>query len=154
MELIKPKNVTVKDADGGEHEFVVSRLPAMVGREVLAKYPMANLPKTGDYDVSREAMQLMMGYVGREQHNGELLLLKSAALINNHVPDGEALIRLEIEMLRYNTSFFGNAGSQDFLGFLLDKISASLPRIIQTLTRSLQQSSAQDSPPPQNSKPQ
>ena len=152
MELIKPKVVQVKDADGEEHEFTISRLPAIAGREVLAKYPLANMPKTGDYEVSREAMQLMMGHVGKTLENGELVLLKSQALINNHVPDGEALIRLEIEMLRYNTSFFGNAGGQDFLGFLLEKISASLPRIIQTLTHSLQQSSVQDSPPPQNSK--
>lgn len=151
-ELIKPKNITVKDADGTEHEFVISRLPAIAGREVLAKYPMTNMPKTGDYGQSKDAMLLMMKYVGKEMENGEVLRLSSEALVNNHIPDGEALIRLEIETLRYNSSFFGNAGSQNFLDSLLEKLAAGLPKVIETLTHSLAQSFPPDSPPTQSSK--
>jgi len=44
------------------------------------------------------------------------------------------LIRLEFEMLRYNTDFFGIAGSQDFLGSLIKKY---LPLITSTLMDSL-----------------
>ncbi|MBD2779911.1 hypothetical protein [Xenorhabdus szentirmaii] len=148
--LIKPKEIVITDADREEHTFIISRLPATVGREILAKYPLSNAPKIGDYDVSHEAMLKMLRYVAVER-DGQEILLKTQTLIDNHVPDGEALIRLELEMLRYNTSFFGGDGSRGFLPFLLDKITGSLPSIIQTLMASLPSSSAKNSPPTANS---
>jgi hypothetical protein len=51
-DLIKPQTIKVKDRDGIEHSCVISRLPATVGREILAKYPVANVPKLGDYGTS------------------------------------------------------------------------------------------------------
>lgn len=146
-DLIKPQNITIKDRDGGEHPFVISRLPATVGREILAKYPVANVPKLGDYGTSTEAMLLMMRYVGIERDDGSVLRLTTQALIDNHVPDGEALIRLELEMLKYNTSFFGLAGNSDFVGSLLQKY---LPLVIKTVTDSLPPSLLNTSPPSQN----
>lgn len=147
-DLIKPQTVAVKDRDGIEHSFVISRLPATVGREILAKYPVANVPKLGDYGTSTEAMLLMMRYVGIERDDGSILTLKTQALIDNHVPDGEALIRLELEMLKYNTSFFGLAGNSDFVGSLLQKY---LPLVIKTLMDSLPPSLLNGSQPSQNS---
>lgn len=147
-DLIKPQNITVKDRDGNEHSFVISRLPATVGREILAKYPVANVPKLGDYGTSTEAMLLMMRYVGIERDDGSILTLKTQALIDNHVPDGEALIRLELEMLKYNTSFFGLAGNSDFVGSLLQKY---LPLVMKTLMDSLPPSLLNGSQPSQNS---
>lgn len=142
-DLIKPQTVKVKDRDGIEHSFVISRLPATVGREILAKYPVANVPKLGDYGTSTEAMLLMMKYVAVEREDGSMLRLSTQALIDNHVPDGEALIRLELEMLKYNTSFFGLAGSSDFVGSLLQKY---LPQVIKTLMDSLPPSLLNGSP--------
>ncbi|OTA14598.1 phage-like protein [Xenorhabdus vietnamensis] len=86
--------------------------------------------------------------------DGQEILLKTQTLIDNHVPDGEALIWLELEMLRYNTSFFRADGSRGFLQFLLDKISGSLLSIIKTLMGSLPSLSAQATPPSPNSKRQ
>lgn len=142
-DLIKPQSVKVKDRDGIEHSFVISRLPATVGREILAKYPVANVPKLGDYGTSTEAMLLMMKYVAKEREDGTMLRLSTQALIDNHVPDGEALIRLELEMLKYNTSFFGLAGNSDFVGSLLQKY---LPQVIKTLMDSLPPSLLTGSP--------
>ncbi|HAT1515895.1 TPA: hypothetical protein I8W54_004300, partial [Morganella morganii] len=112
--LIKPKEVQIKDVDGIEKTFVISRLPAVTGREILAKYPLSNAPKIGDYEVSKEAMLKMMAYVCAVS-DGEEIPLKTQTLIDNHVPDGESLIRLELEMLKYNTSFFGTGGNSGFL---------------------------------------
>lgn len=151
--LIKPKEVQIKDVDGIEKTFVISRLPAVTGREILAKYPLSNAPKIGDYEVSKEAMLKMMAYVCAVS-DGEEIPLKTQTLIDNHVPDGESLIRLELEMLKYNTSFFGTGGNSGFLPFLISKVGSSLPSIIKTLMASLQSSSAKDSPPSPNSKPQ
>lgn len=147
-DLIKPQTVSVKDVDGGEHSFVISRLPATVGREILAKYPVSNIPKIGDYGVSTEAMQLMFRYVAIEREDGSHLRLTTQALIDNHVPDGEALIRLELEMLRYNFSFFGIAGDSDLVGSLLQKY---LPLVIKTLMDSLPPSLVQGLQAGQNS---
>lgn len=149
--LIKPKEITVIDSDRQQHTFIISRLPATIGREILAKYPLSNAPKIGDYEVSKEAMLKMMAHVAVEKE-GQEIYLKTSTLIDNHVPDGEALIRLELEMLKYNTSFFGNGGSQNFLQYLLGKLSGSLPSIIKTLMASLPSSSQPASPLSQNSK--
>ncbi|ENN8374933.1 hypothetical protein [Providencia rettgeri] len=151
--LIKPKEVAIKDVDGVEKLFIISRLPATVGREILAKYPLSNAPKIGDYEVSKEAMLKMMAYVCVVVE-GDEIPLKTQTLIDNHVPDGESLIRLELEMLKYNTSFFGGDGNSGFLHYLLSKVSGSLPSIIKTLMDSLQSSSVKTSPPSQSSKPQ
>ena len=139
--------------DGIEKTFIISRLPAVTGREILAKYPLSNAPKIGDYEISKEAMLKMMAYVCAVA-DGEEIPLKTQTLIDNHVPDGESLIRLELEMLKYNTSFFGTGGNSGFLPFLISKVGSSLPSVIKTLMASLQSSSAKDSPPSPNSKPQ
>ena len=152
--LIKPKEVQIKDVDGIEKAFVISRLPAVTGREILAKYPLSNAPKIGDYEVSKEAMLKMMAYVCAVADDGEEIPLRTQTLIDNHVPDGESLIRLELEMLKYNTSFFGTGGNSGFLPFLISRVGSSLPSVIKTLMASLQSSSAKDSPPSPNSKPQ
>lgn len=150
-DLIKPKEVQIKDVDGVEKTFIISRLPATVGREILAKYPVANIPKLGEYQASAEAMQLMMAHVAVPMNDGTPLRLSTKALVDNHVTDGEQLLRLEFAMLEYNTSFFGQGGPSGFFEGLIKKY---LPLIIKTLTDSLQQSSARDMRAGPNSKPQ
>ena len=137
--LIKPLEIEVKDIDGILHKFTISRLPAVAGREILAKYLGGTMPKVGDYKDNHESMLKMMKYVAVEI-DGELQTLQTQALIDNHIPDTECLLRLEIEMIRHNTSFFGNAGSSNLLDFLLQKIKASIPSNFKTQIVSLLQS--------------
>lgn len=137
--LIKPLEIEVKDIDGILHKFTISRLPAVAGREILAKYLGGTMPKIGDYKDNHESMLKMMKYVAVEI-DGELQTLQTQALIDNHIPDTECLLRLEIEMIRHNTSFFGNAGSSNLLDFLLQKIKASIPSNFKTQILSLLQS--------------
>lgn len=148
-ELIKPKEVQVKDVDGNEKTFIISRLPAVAGREILAKYPISNIPKLGEYQASVEAMRLLMAHVAVPLDTGELRLT-TQALIDNHVPDGEALLRLEYAMLQYNTSFFGSGGPSGFFEGLIRKY---LPLIMSTLTDSLPPSLRRELPPGPSSKP-
>lgn len=137
--LIKPLEIEVKDIDGILHKFTISRLPAVAGREILAKYLGGTMPKVGDYKDNHESMLKMMKYVAVEI-DGQLQTLQTQALIDNHIPDTECLLRLEIEMIRHNTSFFGNAGSSNLLDFLLQKIKASVPSNFKTQIVSLLQS--------------
>lgn len=144
MAFIKPISVMVKNLEGVEKPFIISRFPATVAREILAKYPTSNIPKLGDFATSKEAMFLLMRYVAVPLDDGRELPLTTEALINNHVDDGEQLIRLEIEALKYNTSFFGLAGKS---GTTTEKMEQLLPSIIKTLSPFLQQLSANTSQP-------
>lgn len=150
MALIKPKEIQVKDSDGAEKTFIISKIPAVDARKVIAMYPVANMPKVGDYTASEEAMLIMMKYVAVMIDDKELAL-SSRALIDNHVLDGEQLVRLEMAMLQYNTSFFQQGRNSDFFGTIIRKY---LPLIIQTATDSLRQLSPQDTQRSQNSKHQ
>lgn len=155
-DLIKPQDVEVKDCDGNTKTFIISRVPAIPMREVMAKYPIANIPKLGEYQASKEVMMLLMHYVAvrvGEDDNQREIRLVNGALINNHITDGEQLLRIEYEMLKYNTSFFGKGDLSTFLHGLIAK---HLPLIIQTVTDSLRASSpaARDLSASPNSKPQ
>ncbi|MFA1586717.1 hypothetical protein ABZR37_13945 [Achromobacter ruhlandii] len=95
-DLIKPRVVMVKNRDGVEKAFTISRLPATAAREVIAKYPLSNIPKLGDYKTSEEVMKKLMSYVavdldGREQR------LTTEALIDNHVDDGSEVSGAAVE---------------------------------------------------------
>lgn len=137
-DLIKPTDVEIKDCDGNVKTFVISRLPAIPMREVMAKYPVSNIPKLGEYQASKDVMKLLMSYVAVRVDDGREITLSNEALINNHIVDGEQLLRLEYAMLQYNTSFFGQG---DISTFLTGLIAKHLPSIIQTVTASLHASS-------------
>jgi hypothetical protein len=101
FELIKPKNVMVKDGKGVEKEFVISLFPESVGPKILASYPLSNPKNIADYS-SFEPIYLIFQYVGVPVENGGILRLETPLLLQNHVLDIEQLIRLEFEMLQYN----------------------------------------------------
>lgn len=120
-ELKKPLETEVLDQEGNIKTFTISRLPALVGREVMAKYISGNSPKIGEYQVSEEAMLLLFQYI---EHDGIRLVNKD--LINNHVDDATQLITLEFRMLQYNSSLLGGAGNKNILDVLIDKLMARL----------------------------
>ena len=153
--MIKPKEFTVTDMDGNNVEVILSRFDAVTGREILAKYPMSNLPKVGDYQVSEETMLKLMKYVAvpARDANGTILqgvdpiMLKTRELIDNHMHDAETLMKVEMAMLEYNSSFFRKGRISDFLGEFVQMIAA---RIIGMSTPSSEPSSAADAPPSTN----
>lgn len=137
--LLQPKTITVQDGDGNDRDFIISKFPAVQGREIIAKYPMSNLPKLGDYKVSEEIMLKLMAYVAIE-NNGNDLRLTTLDLINNHTGDWECLGKVEWAMMEYNCSFFRNGRISDFLqGFV--------QRTLQSIFKMLTDSSAQSSQP-------
>lgn len=145
--LIKPKPITVSDIDGNEYDFIISRLPATVGREVVATYPISAMPKIGEYEVNQKIAQKMLRYVVRVDDYGNETALKTQALIDNHCADWQVHAKLEMAMLEYNTSFFGNGKVSKFLDGLSEKAQQW---IIKTLTDFSAQSSGKDSRPSKN----
>lgn len=129
-ELIKPKEVVIKDMDGAEHTYMLSRLPYPVGRKVAAMYPVSNMPKVGSYAQSEEVMRDMFKYIHVVLEGGRTQALSTLALIENHVPDTTTGLKLEAAMLAYNFDFFGQGGLSVFLKRLLE---THLPSIIKTV---------------------
>lgn len=144
-EPIKPKEVTLKDMDGGEHRFMLSRLPYPVGRKVAAVYPVANAPKIGNYAQSQDVMLDMFQFISviRRNDAGDdvMIPLSNLDMISNHVPDSTVGLRLEAAMLAYNFDFFGQGGLSEFLKKLCRE---RLPSIIQMLTQLLPPSLVQE----------
>lgn len=110
-EFLEPKEIEV---DG--YTFIISKFPAVEGREIFAKYTSSNIPKVGQYEASEAIMLKMMTYVQRVPADGsDPVRLQTKTLVNNHVPNWEILAKLEWQMLKYNFSFFQNGKASDFL---------------------------------------
>jgi len=128
--MLKPKEVTVKDMDGNERTYTITRIPATYAREIVHQYPVSALPKLGDYVVNEAMMLKMMAYVHAHTADGKTIALTTRALIDNHVPDWECLAKLELEMVNYNTSFFTSGKSLAFFESLTAKALALTSQIL------------------------
>lgn len=138
MAFLEPTTVTVVTLKGDNREYIISKFPAIAGREIVAGYPMSAIPKISEYKSNEEIMRKLMCYVGVEI-NGNTIPLSTEALINNHVPDYETLVKLEIEMMKYNTSFFRDGVISTFSSGIVRKVIASIsPTLTPLLLRLLE----------------
>ena len=145
--LIEPKEITI-EYEGEELKFNIGKFPATVGREIITQYPVNNIPKLGSYLESENIMLKLMQYVERV-YDDRTQALTSKALIDNHVPSWEVLIKIEAYVLDYNCSFFN-------LGKVLDSLKEwkvlAKPKNIKTLMDSLVKLSQAVEQPSKNSK--
>lgn len=137
MSLLEPLEVTVKTLRGDDRVYIISKFPAVAGREIVAGYPLTAVPKVGDYAANETIMLKLMTYVAVPRDNGEPLRLVTRALIDNHIPDYETLVRIEIEMMRYNTSFFGKGEVSNFFANIAQKLIQSASPMLTPLLAQL-----------------
>ena len=130
--LIEPKEITI-EYNGESYRFNIGKFPATVGREIITQYPVNNIPKLGNYLESEKIMLKLMEYVERV-YDDRVQALTNKALIDNHVPSWEVLIKIEAYVLDYNCSFFE-------LGKVLNSLkewrALAKPKNIKTLMDSL-----------------
>lgn len=130
--LIEPKEITI-EYNGESYRFNIGKFPATVGREIITQYPINNIPKLGSYLESEKIMLKLMEYVERV-YDDRVQALTNKALIDNHVPSWEVLIKIEAYVLDYNCSFFE-------LGKVLNSLkewrALAKPKNIKTLMDSL-----------------
>lgn len=139
--MIQPKEITVQTQDGSEKTYIISKFPAIQGREIIAKYPLSAMPKLGDYEVNEETMLKLMAFVAVPTENGELQLT-TRALVDNHFPDWETLARVEMAIMEYNCSFLKG----DILKSIMDRVTGKIPGIMSKILTSLSpQSSGKNS---------
>lgn len=149
-DLIQEKSIEIETGSGGTRTYLISKFPAIEGREIVSKYPISAMPgKLGDYEVNKETMFKLMSYVAVPQETGALRLT-TPALINNHVPDWETLAKIEMASMEYNCSFFLNGKASTLLGVLAKKLPELISKI---LTDSLAQSLPTIKPASTNSEP-
>lgn len=127
--------------------YILSNFPAVQGREIVALYPLSGLPKIGDYAVNEKTMFKLMNFVAVKDVNGSPLRLSTEALVNNHVPNFETLLKIEMAMMEKNCSFFRNGKSWDFLENLGQLF---LSKLQEMLTHSSLQSSPPEKQPSTN----
>lgn len=141
--LIQPKEIEINGKT-----YIISKFPAIIAREIIMNYPIANMPKVGNYAASEEIMLKLMKHVAVPRENGEPLVLSNRDLINNHVLDWETLVKLEWLEIEYNCSFFQNGKALD----LLEKLPGFLAKlkITETLTGLSGKSSTADKQPSTN----
>lgn len=147
--LRKPVEVTVTDIDGLPHTYTLTRFDAILGREVVAKYPMSNLPKLGDYAVSEEIMLKLMSCVGVKSEGAPdgVQFLATRELYKNHVPDWECGAKIERAMMEHNTSFFSKGVVSNFLSGFTPTLTRWILSILTELSAQLSQ---QTKPPSTN----
>ena len=145
--MLQTKEITLAGQDGVERTYVLSKFPAVAGREIVTQYPLTAMPKIGDYATNQALMLKVMAFVGVPREGGEPLPLTTRALVENHVPDWELLARLEWAMMEYNVSFF----SKGLSSISWEDIAAKVqPLISQMLTAGSAQSSGVDKQPSEN----
>lgn len=150
-DFIEPKDVSVKDGQGGSRTFRIAKFDCIFGREVYSQYPVTALPKVGDYRMNEELMFRALKYVAVEVTSGVWVTLETQDLIRNHVKDWEQLTGIERELGAYNFSFFQNGKA---FGFFDGLAKIFLQKITETLTTSSARWSAMQekaAPPSSNS---
>jgi hypothetical protein len=149
MSLIQPKEVSLPTASGEEKTFIISKFDCISGRELITQYPISAMPKLGDYKVNEELMLKAMCFVAVNTDVGQITL-KTKELVRNHIPDPVTLMKIEMALMEYNCSFFGNGRSSDFFEAIAQKAQQW---IIKTLMDLSEQSSRKTKQPSMNSEP-
>lgn len=149
-ELIKPKDIELKDLDGNKLKFRISRLDALSGREIISQYPTtatAAALKGPEGYAANEAMMFKLLSFAEVDLNGEYIRLSTKDIIRNRIPDFEVLMKLEAEILKYNTGFFKVGKiSRNLEGF-----AANIKQLTSKILTQSSESSSQKSKQPSKS---
>ena len=139
---INKKPLKIKNEKTG-HEFIICKLPAIVGRELSKDYLNSNLPVVGSSSASTKAMVELLSYVDAVKPGGDQINLGTSDLIENHIEDTEELLWLEWEMVKYNFGFLANINPLTLILKGVNKVLEAL-RNTATSTQSLDTSSPKE----------
>lgn len=147
--LLEPKDIEIEVAtvNGGTEmrKYVLSKFPAVAGRHIITQYPISGIPKLGDYDTNEEIMLKILSHVSVYVADGKTLPLSTRVLVDNHVPDWEALAKIEWAMMEYNVSFFREGRVSGFLDDLLETLPELISSMLTPLLEQLSQKNSQPS---------
>lgn len=130
--------------------FILSKFPAIDGREIVTCYISSGIPKVGSYKHNEEMMLKLMKFVQVPREGGGMVKLETAALVNSHIASWETLAKVEMAMMEYNCSFFSNGQISNLLRNTAQKLPAWISKI---LTDSLAQLSQKEKQASTSSEP-
>ena len=136
------KPLKIKNEKTG-HEFIICKLPAIVGRELSKEYITSNLPVIGGASASTKAMSRLLSYVNAVKPDGDTINLGTSDLIENHIEDTDELVWLEWEMVKYNFGFLANINPLTLLLKGVNKLLEAF-KSTATSTQSLDSSSIKE----------
>lgn len=146
MNLRDPKEITLTDGQGKERKFILSKMNAWDGLEIMARWPttlaLSAIPKLGDWAAMQEIIQKVMNFVAVDI-NGKPMLLTTQALIDNHTGDWKCLKDVLEAEVQYNNGFFP---VETISNFFAAAYQIALQRISETLSQSSEQSSPTNRP--------
>lgn len=149
--LLEPQPFEVTKKDGTVVKFLLSKFPAIAGREIITQYPLSAIPRLGEYKTNEAMMLKLMAFVAIEKENDQgqpvQIRLNSSQMIDNHMPDWEVLAKVEAAMISYNCSFFQEGRVSSFFDLIAQKLPVLASQI---LTQLRAQSSPQGTPPGTN----
>lgn len=134
-DLLHAEDFTVETPDG-PRTYILSKFPAIAGREIIAGYPLTGIPKIGEYKANEEIMLKLMNYVG-VRVGDTVIRLGTRALVDNHVPDWETLARIEMAMMERNCSFFADGRASTFLAGIAQRGQALISKMLTDLSGQL-----------------
>lgn len=130
--LIEPKEVEV---DG--KKYIISKIPAFQAREIMVKYvPTHLMNMNSDYEKIKEVILKLMNFVAVNVE-GKEIRLSTETLIDNHCTSWETLVKLEAQMIDYNTSFFKDGKGLTFLKRLENLATEKITEILTNLSDKL-----------------
>ncbi len=142
--FLQPEDIEIEDK-----KFIISKFPAIAGREIVTQYFSSALPgKFGDYKLNKEMFDKAMCYVAAINSEGNPIVLSVPALVDNHVvskdSSWEMLLKLETRLMVYNCAFLQAGRVSNFLNSIKEKLPQLISKI---LTDSLAPLSPQNSQP-------
>jgi len=141
--LIKPKEISLKDMDGVERKFIISRFPATDGMEIFYRLPTSAMPKIGDFEALKGVRDDIFKFVAIKVADQEIRL-EHKALIDSHAGDAETALKVIGAMLEYNFTFFQRGTISAFF----DNIAAKIPDIAQKILTQLSAASSKQNKRP------
>ena len=144
MPLLRPKDITLTDIDGNEHQYQIGKIPLLAGgREVAAQYVLPTRVEPEKYEANQKLAEIMYKHTAAILEDGSQIILETKELVSNHIPDPVIATDLEKEVYEYNTGFSVTGRVQGFQQALLEL----LPQLnAETLMR-LRDSSSPTTPP-------
>lgn len=140
--FLKPKEVEIEDKVANEKNmYVISKIPAFEAVSIFdQELPALAMNMLNINNLSRERIKELtlniMQYVAIKKE-GRLIPLSTAALIDNHCPSFETVNQLLAQMINYNTSFFKDGKSLNFLKRLEALATEKITEILAQLSDKL-----------------
>lgn len=152
MQLLRPKEFKIKTEYDGEYTYLLSRIPYDPDGKEIGVLLVPTAVKTGDYKAHHALCRRMYNYIARVVDD-KPIILSTSDLINNHVPDFNTGIKLEVAMMEYNYLFFVKGVVSSFSNGCAPmfqewstKILTGLQGLLSTLGQQLSTNSEQSTP--------